>query len=91
MKFRITKVIPDKRVEFMVIGMGRGAFEVQIIGDSIRFIAELDIGSEVPVIGQLFDLIFPRLFQGRIEAMRQHMAEEGRNLKTILEENSPFG
>ena len=85
MRFRMTKVIPDKRVEFEVEGMGRGAFEAEESGDGVRFVAELDIGSEAPILGRLFDFIFPRLFKNRIEAMRQHMAEEGKNLKTILE------
>jgi hypothetical protein len=91
MRFRMTKVVPDKRVEFEVIGMGRGAFEIELIGDAVRFIAELDIGSDIPIIGQLFDLIFSLFFQRRIEAMRQHMAEEGHNLKAILEKNSAIG
>jgi hypothetical protein len=85
MRFRKRKVVPDKRIEFQVKGMGRGAFEAQPSGDTIRFVAELDIGSDAPIIGQLFDFIFSRLFNQRIESMRQHMAEEGRNLKAILE------
>lgn len=91
MRFRMTKVIPDKRVEYVVMGMGRGAFDVQLIGDTVRFVAELDIGSDAPIIGRFFDLVFSRFFQRRIEAMRQHMAEEGRNLKVILEKDSPGG
>lgn len=89
MRFRMTKVIPDKRVEFEVAGMGRGAFEAQAGDETVRFVAELDIGSEAPIIGRLFDFIFSRFFSGRIEATRQHMAEEGRNLKVILESEPP--
>ena len=84
LKFRITKVIPDKRIEFKVIGFGYGAFDVQLVGENVIFFAELDIGSKIPVIGTFFDLIFPRLFRGRIKAMQQHMAEEGQNLKSIF-------
>jgi hypothetical protein len=87
LKFRITKVIPDKRVEFKVIGFGYGAFEVQHAGENVIFLAELDIGSKIPVIGTLFDLIFPRLFRARIKVMQQHMAEEGQNLKSIFEKD----
>jgi hypothetical protein len=68
--------------------MGRGAFEAQESGDGVRFVAELDIGSEAPIIGRLFDFIFTWFFSNRIKAMKQHMAEEGRNLKTILESGS---
>lgn len=89
MKFRMTKVIPDKRIEFVVIGLGRGAFDVQITGAAVRFTAELDIGPEIPIIGRFFDLIFSSFFQQRIDAMRKHMEEEGQNLKAILEKNTP--
>jgi hypothetical protein len=85
----MTKVIPDKRVEFVIERMGRGAFEAQANGDTVTFVAELDIGSDAPIVGRFVDFIISRLFNQRIESMRQHMAEEGRNLKTILESGSP--
>ena len=91
MRFRMTKVVPDKRIEFVVIGMGRGAFEIQRRGETVKFITEIDIGLDTPIIGRLFDLIFSLFFQQRIEALRRHMAEEGHNLKVILEEGSPTG
>lgn len=90
LRFRMTKVVPDRRVEFGVEGMGNGAFEAQESGDGVRFVAELDIGSDAPIVGRLFDFILLWLFKNRIEAMKQHMAEEGRNLKTILESGTPF-
>lgn len=85
MRFRVTKVDLDKRIEFEVEGMGRGSFETDPEGDSVRFVAELDIGSDTPIIGRAFDFIFPLLFSKRIQSMRQHMGEESHNLKTILE------
>ncbi len=91
MRFRMTKVVPDKRIEFLIVGLGRGAFEAQANDNTVRFIAELDIGSATPIIGSVFDLLFSWLFHQRIESMRQHMAEEGRNLKAILESKSPTG
>jgi hypothetical protein len=85
MRFRMTKVVPNKRVEFEVQGMGRGAFEARANGDTVRFVAELDIGTYAPIIGRLFDFIFTWFFEQRIESMRQHMVEEGQNLKQLLE------
>ncbi len=90
LRFRVTKVIPDRRVEFVIERMGRGAFEAQANGDTVTFVVELDIGSDAPIVGRFVDFIISRLFNQRIESMRQHMAEEGRNLKTILESGSPF-
>jgi len=85
LRFRMTKVVPGKRVEFEVVGMGQGAFEAQAVNDHVRFIAELEMGTEVPLIGLLFDWIFACFFKQRIVEMRQHMAEEGQYLKAILE------
>ena len=89
LKFRMSRIVPDKRVEFSIMGMGRGAFEAESIDDHIRFIAELDIGADIPIVGKFFDLIFTRFFSERVKAMKQHMVEEGRNLKEILEKKSP--
>lgn len=83
----MTNVVPERRCEFDIEGMGRGAFEAQPVNDKVKFLAEVDIGSDAPILGSLFDFFFSRLFAKRIEAMRQHMVEEGANLKAILEAN----
>lgn len=89
MRFRMTKVVPNERLAFVIKGMGRGAFQVQARKDTVIFSAELEIGTNIPIIGPVFDLIFSLLFKSRLEAMRQHMAEEGENLKAILESEQP--
>lgn len=86
--FKVDKVVKDKRLEFAIKGMGKGAFEAELRGDKIRFNAELDIGSDIPVLGRLADIIFRLFFKRRIALMSQHMAEEGQNLKAILESNN---
>ena len=85
MKLRTTKVVPGKRIEYDAVGLGGGAFEVQPAGDAVTFVAELYVGSDAFIIGRLLDWVFLRLFQGRIDALKQHMVEEGINLKEILE------
>ena len=86
LRFRMTKVIPNKRVEYVVDGLGHGAFETQTSkGGWVHFVAELDIGSDTPIIGWTVDNIFQWFFNARLESMRQHMREEGQNLKAILE------
>lgn len=91
LRLRVTKVVPNKRVEFAIERMGRGAFEVLTNNDIVRFVAELDIGTASPIFGPLFDYIFSWFFHQRIEAMQRHMEEEGKNLKAILESDSPLG
>ena len=86
LKLRATKVIPDSRVEYTAgFGIG-GAFEVQPREDSVLFIAEITIGLGVPGLGSLLDRTMERVLASRIEAMEQHMAEEGENLKQWLEQ-----
>ena len=86
LKLRATKVIPDSRVEYTAgFGIG-GAFEVQPREDGVLFIAEVTIGLGVPGLGSLLDRMMERVLAGRIEAMKQHMAEEGENIKRWLEQ-----
>jgi hypothetical protein len=85
MRFRLTKVIPNESLEFDIEGMGSGAFKIQADKDSVTFVAELEIGTEAPIIGPAFDFLFSRFFGARIDAMRHHMEEEGERLKAILE------
>ena len=50
------------------------------------FIAEITIGLGVPGLGSWLDRTMERVLADRIEAMKQHMAEEGENLKQWLEQ-----
>ena len=85
MRFHLTKFDPDRRLEYGIQGMGNGAFEAVPKGEKVEFIAELDLGTDTPIIGLLVDVLFRILFRSRLGMMRQHMLEEGQNLKQILE------
>jgi hypothetical protein len=84
-RLRPTRVDPGKRVEYEVVALGKGAFEVIPKGDEVEFVAELGLGSDFPIVGPLVDVVLQALLSRRLEAMRQHMLEEGQNLKKILE------
>jgi hypothetical protein len=85
MRMRLTRIEVGRRLEYEVVGLGKGAFEAIQSGEQVEFVADLDLGTDAPLIGQLFDIVFQILFRRRLEAMRQHMSEEGQNLKIILE------
>jgi hypothetical protein len=85
MRFYLTRIEPARRMEYRIAGLGRGVFEAIPKGDEIHFVAGLDLGSDIPIIGALLDFILRSLFPQRLSAMRQHMREEGRNLKWIIE------
>ena len=86
--FEVTDLVPNSRVDYRA-GFGKGgAFKVEPKGDRVLFIATLDVGSRAPVLGWLFDTVMRTLFSDRIEALQRHMAEEGENLKRLLEEGT---
>jgi hypothetical protein len=82
---RLTKVDPGKRMEYEIPGLGKGAFEVIPKDGKVEFVAELDLGSDFPIVGSLVDVVLRALLSHRLEAMRGHMREEGQNLKEIIE------
>ena len=82
---RITHVVPNASLEYKLAFGMRGRFSVQPRAQSVLFVAELAFGWRIPVLGGLLDAVMRLLLTGRLEALRQHMAEEGRNLKRLLE------
>ncbi len=85
MRFRLTKLDPGRRMEYEIAALGKGAFEVIPKGEEVEFVAEVDLGSEAPLIGRVADAALRIMFRRRLEAMREHMREEGVNLKKIIE------
>lgn len=81
MKGRITRLSEDRLVEF------RFSFPTSLICPGGSFIIEPD-GSGSTFIATLsfrFGSFFSRFAKTRMNSVREHMNEEGRNLKTILE------
>jgi hypothetical protein len=72
-------------MEYKIPGLGKGAFEVIPEDDEVEFVAELGIGSDIPMVGPLVDAVLRTLFSRRLDAMKEHMQEEGQNLKRIME------
>ena len=85
MQFRLTRVDPCRRMEYEIAGLGKGAFEVIPRGEKVELVAELKLGSDFPVLGTLVDAILRVFLSRRLEAMIQHMREDGQNLKQIIE------
>jgi hypothetical protein len=86
LRFIVTDVVPEKRLIYKIRpALGWGAFVLEQQGGIVLFTAELHIGSDLPLLGPVVDLVLNLFFQSRIEATRAHMREEGVNLKAILE------
>jgi hypothetical protein len=77
-------VVPHRLLRYSGRGF-RGAFILDPVGAGTRFTAELELGSRLPVIGWLLDLVLRRWLAQRLCAVREHMREEGERLKHLLE------
>lgn len=85
MRLRTTRMDPGRRMEYEITGLGKGAFEVISRDEEVDFVAELELGFDFPIIGTLIDALLRALLSRRLDALRQHMREEGQNLKKIIE------
>jgi hypothetical protein len=93
---RADVVVPDRLLRYSGRGV-RGAFILEPAGHGTRFTAQLEVGAPLPLIGRLVDPVLRRLMAKRLSEVQEHMREEGRNLKHLLEgqerhqDDSPSG
>jgi hypothetical protein len=85
LEFLVTRLAPCSRIEYKIPPMVRGSFDMEQRGPDVLFAAEICFGTETPLIGNLLDRILHTFMGRRLAASQQHMVEEGRNLKRILE------
>ena len=92
-KYHITNVKLNSRIEHKVgfplslLGAG-GAWIVEPRGANSLFMNDVYLGSKIPLLGSVVDKLI-QIFLGRgNEIIIQHMAEEGQNLKRIMEEGA---
>lgn len=84
-KFEITKFEPNSRIDFKFGPGMTGDFIIEPRGANSLFIADTYVGTKIPLLGKLLDKLMWTLLRRRLEAGRKHMAEEGQNLKNLLE------
>ncbi len=85
LRLRITEVRPDREIRYRIGPGMRGAFRLAGLDGGVRFAAELTFGWNLPLLSRLLDPMLARLLGKRLETLRRHMQEEGRNLKALLE------
>ena len=82
LKFVCVKVVPNRLIEY------QSSFPLSIFMPKSRFVMETT-GEKNCVFTATISFrgypLFQKLFKRRIEATKQHMKEEGENLKKILE------
>jgi uncharacterized protein YndB with AHSA1/START domain len=87
LKLRTTEIVPDRLLRYSGWGL-RGAFLLEGANGGTRFTSTLGFGVAVPLIGPLADWALGHLFGTRLAAVQEHMHEEGRNLKRLLEQGT---
>ena len=65
----------------------KGVFVMEPGGAATLFTAEMHMGSNIPVLGKVIDIIMLKFLSRQLEGLKQHMVEEGQNLKKILEQS----
>lgn len=81
LRFELTSVEPPRRFEYRLLGplkllLPTGAFAVVPIAGGSRFVA---------TISYRFGWLTEQLFRRRTAMLRDHMREEGENLKRVIE------
>jgi hypothetical protein len=85
LQFLVTRLVEPSRIEYKVSRMASGAFTMEPHDSGTLFTAEIFFGTKAPLVGALLDKIVLTFMGRRLQALEQHMIEEGLNLKKILE------
>lgn len=84
LRLRTTEVVPNRLLRYSSRGV-RGAFRLEEANGGTQFTATLGFGVAVPILGRIADGVMGRVLGARLAAIEEHMREEGRNLKRLLE------
>jgi hypothetical protein len=90
LKLHITKIQPYSRIEYKTFMGTKGIFIIESRETGTLFTAELHMGTKIPLLGKLVDKIMQMFLSRHLEGLQQHMAEEGQNLKRILEQGTQW-
>lgn len=85
LRMTLTDVQPGRRVRYRLFPGLNGEFSVSDVNGESAFTAVVAIGLPTPVIGPIVDRLIRLMLGSRIEAIARHQAEEGANLKALLE------
>lgn len=88
LKLTLTEVQPARELKYRILPGVSGGFRMTPAGRGTELVAELFLGLSIPFLGTLLDAVLRVLFSSHIEAIRQHMREEGINLRALLSEKT---
>jgi hypothetical protein len=91
LNLHITRLKPYSRIEYKTFLGSKGVFIIEPRENSSLFTAEMYMGTNIRLFANLVDSIMKILVSRQLQGIKQHMAEEGHNLKRILEESNKQG
>ena len=91
LRMKVTEVRPGRLVRYQVFPGVSGAFSIDASNGGAEFHAVIAIGAAFPIIGPVIDQLLRWALGKRIEAIGRHQAQEGANLKALLERGSATG
>lgn len=91
LRMSLTDVAPGQWIRYRMLPGLRGELAVRPVEGGSEFSAVIGIGVGVPLLAPLLDGLLRLMLGARIEALRLHQAEEGVNLKGLLEASGSTG
>lgn len=85
LRIKVTEVQPDRSIRYRIAPGLHGSFDFLPVEGGVRVIAGLRFGWQLPLIGHPLDTALRYLLRRRLVALKQHMHEEGHNLRIQLE------
>ncbi len=85
LRMALVEAEEGRRVRYRILPGLRGEFLVDPKDGGAEFTAIIALGYRLPVVGPLIDWILRRVLGDRLQAIARHQAEEGANLKGLLE------
>jgi len=86
LKLCIMKIQPNSLIEYKTFLGTKGIFIIEPRETGTLFTAEMHMGTKIPLLSKVVDGIMRMFLLRHLEGLKQHMAEEGQNLKKILEQ-----
>lgn len=96
LRLRLRRVEPGRRLEYellfpySLLGV-RGSLNLRSQDGETLFRADIALGRKVPLLGWATDKFIQVFFGSYLKALRKHMAEEGENLKRVMEGGTAVG
>ena len=84
LKFYIKDLIPDQEFQYRIMPGIHGRFWFLENEEGVDVQAEVRIGWDSPFVGRFIDIVLNLLFSNIFNDLRQHMGEEGANLRSLL-------